>query len=182
VIRVTNLRGQSINSLAPIWKAAGVTHHGDPVLKQYGKALSTVVFGNVKGHDEWVTYPDYQGVGNDYTVTYSYGTYPAYKLRIKLWFNGGTGGGTRQAGDGDRYCDMRGKGAGKKNSHTLCIANTNKNQTTTSGWQRMEPYWTQYGEVYKPGLLMVGHTRKDVHLVDRELLRLILVASITNLS
>jgi hypothetical protein len=84
-------------------------------LTQYPKPLSSLIFGNVKGLKEWVTYPDYQGVGNDYTVAYQIGPSGAYKLRVSLWFNGRTGGGTRQAGDGVRYCDMRGKGAGKLN-------------------------------------------------------------------
>jgi len=107
----TNTRGESVSSLAPVWKAAGVTHFGDPIVSQYP---SRVVFGNVKGHKELATYPLYQGIGNDYTVASQVGPVGAAKLRITLWFNAGTGGGTRQAGDGDRYCDMRGKGAGKR--------------------------------------------------------------------
>jgi len=107
----TNTRGQSVNSLAPLWKAAGITHFGDPLVMQ--NPTSLVSFGNVKGHTEWETWPDYHGVGNDYVVMYQDFSDSKGKLRIKLWFNSGTGGGTRQAGDGDRYCDMRGKGAGK---------------------------------------------------------------------
>jgi hypothetical protein len=30
------------------------------------------------------------------------------------------------------------------------------------------PYWLQYGTIYTPGELMVGHTRKDLFLADRE--------------
>jgi hypothetical protein len=75
-----------------------------------------VQFGNVAGHKEWITYPNYDGVGDDYTVL-STGNGSAFPLPedlvVKLWFNTGPGGGTRQKGDGDRYCDMRGTGSGK---------------------------------------------------------------------
>ncbi|EPE33632.1 SGNH hydrolase [Glarea lozoyensis ATCC 20868] len=156
----TNLRGHSVNSLVPVWRAAGVTHFGDPLLTQYPKPLSKLIFGNVKGHKEWVTYPNYQGVGNDYTVAYQIGPSGAYKLRVTLWFNSGTGGGTRQAGDGVRYCDMRGKGSDDY------IWMAKDGTLTVFGNYNNPPNWLQYGVVYTPGSLMAGHTRKDVHLAD----------------
>jgi hypothetical protein len=83
-----------------------------------------VSFGNVAGHKEWLTYPNYFGVGDDYTALFTGngGSYPlpsgetslnGENLAVMLYFNSGIGGGTRQKGDGDRYCDMRGIGAGK---------------------------------------------------------------------
>ena len=30
------------------------------------------------------------------------------------------------------------------------------------------PYWLQYGVIYTPRDLMIGHTRKDLFLADRE--------------
>jgi hypothetical protein len=49
---------------------------------------SQVIFGNVKGHKEWITYPDYNGVGNDYTVVSSDSN---GNLVMNLWFNTGAG-------------------------------------------------------------------------------------------
>jgi hypothetical protein len=83
-----------------------------------------VQFGNFAGHKEWVTYPDYFGVGDDYIALFTGNGFPYplpsgetslndAALTVKLYQNGGKGGGTRQRGDGDRYCDMRGTGAGK---------------------------------------------------------------------
>jgi len=37
------------------------------------------------------------------------------------------------------------------------------------------PFWKQYGEVYKPGFLMFGQTRKDLHLADCGLISLVRV-------
>lgn len=122
----TITRGESINSLAPFWKFAGVTHSGAATgVKFYYQ----VRFGNVAGHREYVTYPNYDGVGDDYTVAFSGpgGLYPLPSgesspnaLVMKLWFQtSGTSGGTRQIADGDRYCDMRGLGSGESYNCSL---------------------------------------------------------------
>lgn len=122
----TNTRGESINSLAPFWKFAGVTHSGGATgVTSYPQ----VRFGNVAGHREYVTYPNYDGVGDDYTVAFSGtgGKYPLPSgetspdaLVMKLWFQTtGTSGGTRQIADGDRYCDMRGTGSGENYNCSL---------------------------------------------------------------
>lgn len=118
----TNLRGETRNSLAPLWKYAGVTHNGEGVGVTN---FHQVKFGNFAGHKEWITYPDYFGVGADYTALFTGtgGSSPLpsgetslnnANLAVKLYLNGGIGGGTRQRGDGDRYCDMRGTGSGKR--------------------------------------------------------------------
>ena len=39
---------------------------------------------------------------------------------------------------------------------------------TLYGKYHNPPYWLQYGTIYTPGELMVGHTRKDLFLADRE--------------
>jgi hypothetical protein len=57
-------------------------------------SYSQVRFGNVKGHKEWITYPDYNGVGNDYTVVLDGTSVPAGSnsdLVVSLWFNTGAG-------------------------------------------------------------------------------------------
>jgi hypothetical protein len=92
----------------------------------------------------------------------------------------GIGGGTRQKGDGDRYCDMRGTGSGKRYGHFFFENKylTHRNDDyvwmakdgtlTLYGNYHNPPYWLQYGTIYTPGELMVGHTRKDLFLADRE--------------
>ncbi|KAH8585657.1 hypothetical protein B0O99DRAFT_530303 [Bisporella sp. PMI_857] len=162
----TNIRGETLNSLAPIWRSAGVTHSG------VGTGVTTysqVIFGNVKGHKEWETWPNYQGVGVDYTVLFNSaegfplpaGETSTEGLVVKLWFNKGTGGGTRQAGDGVRYCDMRGTGS----DDYIWVAKDGA--ITVFGNYHTPPFWLQYGEAFNPGeRLMQGHTRKDIHLAD----------------
>lgn len=146
VITWTNLRGETINSLAPFWKYAGITHTGDGVGVTRNFQVS---FGNVAGHKEWITYPDYFGVGDDYTALFTGngGNFPLpsgeaslnnENLAVKLYFNTGKGGGTRQKGDGDRYCDMRGIGAGKRYQLSFKDKFLTQCQTTTSGWPKME--------------------------------------------
>ena len=142
----TNLRGETTNSLAPFWKYAGVTHSGVGVgVTQYWQ----VSFANVAGHKEWITYPDYFGVGDDYMALFTGngGSNPLpsgetslnnENLAVKLYFNTGKGGGTRQKGDGDRYCDMRGIGAGKRYKPSFLGILLTQCQTTTSGWTKME--------------------------------------------
>jgi hypothetical protein len=149
-----------------------------------------VAFGNVKGHKEWITYPDYDGVGDDYTVLFTGNVAPyplptgetsAENLVVKLWFNTGAGGGTRQKGDGDRYCDMRGTGSGKRHSQSMLprtdsdlvsddyVWMAKDGTLTLYGNYHTPPYWLQYGVIYTPGELINGHTRKDLFLADREL-------------
>jgi hypothetical protein len=145
-----------------------------------------VLFGNVAGHKEWITYPDYAGVGDDYTALFT----PFYSLLagetstedlvVKLWFNSGAGGGTRQKGDGDRYCDMRGTGSGERPNDTFWgqisklilddyVWMAKDGTLILYGNYHSPPYWLQYGIIYTPGSsLMVGHTRKDLFLADRE--------------
>jgi hypothetical protein len=183
----TNLRGQTLNSLAPFWKYAGVTHSGSGVgvTKHW-----QVSFGNIAGHKEWITYPDYFGVGDDYAALFTGngGSYPLpagqtslnnENLAVNLYFNTGQGGGTRQDGDGDRYCDMRGNGAGKicKLSFQGQISNSmlddyiwmaKDGTLTLYGNDNQPPSWVQYGVIYTPGDLMIGNTRKDIFLADRE--------------
>ncbi|KIN00783.1 carbohydrate esterase family 3 protein [Oidiodendron maius Zn] len=164
----TNLRGETINSLAPFWKYAGVTHSGAGVgVTQYRQ----VSFANVAGHKEWITYPDYFGVGDDYMALFTGngGSNPLpsgetslnnENLAVKLYFNTGKGGGTRQKGDGDRYCDMRGIGADDY------IWMDKDGTLTLYGNYNSAPLWLQYGEIYTPENLMIGHTRKDLFLAD----------------
>jgi len=67
-------------------------------------------------HQNIVTYPNYYAVGADFTTAFnstSSVSEPASSIAVNVWLNGGVGGGARQKGDGDRYCDMRGIGAGK---------------------------------------------------------------------
>jgi len=79
--------------LAPFWQSSGVTHGGSDTVTNYWQ----VVFGNVKGHKDWITYPDYLGIGADYTVVQSVsdGTLPAgtdsSDLEVSIVFNSGTG-------------------------------------------------------------------------------------------
>lgn len=75
----------------PLWKSAGVTHSGGGTNVT---SYTQVIFGNVKGHKEWITYPDYNGVGNDYTVVLDGTSVPAGSnsdLVVSLWFNTGAG-------------------------------------------------------------------------------------------
>jgi hypothetical protein len=110
---------------APYWVSAGVTHSGG------GTGVtdrSQVVFGKVMNHQEYVTFPNYDAVGADYTTAFNSTSAPGpspffyYSINVNLWVNGGAGGGSRQKGDGDRYCDMKGIGSGKR-QQKLRLAN-----------------------------------------------------------
>lgn len=129
----TNLRGESVYSLAPYWKSAGVTHLG---VGTGVTSAAQVSFGNIKGHKEWTTYPNYDGVGNDYVVIFDSTKEPYFSINI--WFNDGIGGGTRQKGDADRYCDMRGTGSGKRVHLSFEQEMLTSCKMTMSGWRKME--------------------------------------------
>lgn len=108
-----NQRGSDL-SLSPSWLEAGVTHSG---IGTNVTDRSQVVFGSVSNQSYYTAWPLYQGVGADYSVAITSDTpvgtrpYQTY-LSLNLWANSPPGGGTRQKGDGARYCDMRGTGSG----------------------------------------------------------------------
>jgi hypothetical protein len=99
-------------------------------------------------------------------------------LVAKLYLNTGKGGGTRQRGDGDRYCDMRGTGAGKRcyrfRRQPFNLVSDDYIWIDKAGSLTLfrnyhnPPYWGQGGIIYVPGDLMIGHTRQDVFLADRK--------------
>ena len=129
-----NQRGFEVG-LAPAWLDAGITHTGD------GTGVtdrSQVVLANIwaTNYNRGNTWPDYNGGGADYVVVKNQSSGGGRGLititNMDLHVNDGHGG-TRQKGDGDRYCDMRNTGSGKCRSRLSRFHPIHTDQTTTSG-------------------------------------------------
>lgn len=97
-----------------------------------------------------------------------------------MWRNGGHGG-SRQKGDGDRYCDMRGTGSGETLKKSRLNESIHLNFIDDYVWMEKDgnltlygnfhepPYWLHYGQIFSPGgFLMTQRVRKDIHLADSE--------------
>lgn len=104
---------------------------------------------------------------------------PGGSAQIQLTVNNGNGG-TRQKGDGSRYCDMRGTGSGSSSFLFSCLP-TELTLTDDYVWisitgslqlygnSHNTPSWKDYGIIYTPpAALMADHFRKDIHLADSQ--------------